>query len=99
MLDLDNPEHVELLCDIDERRADKHSSRTRVLSVFIAMAIVFGLWVIPGYWDLRGSVYPGLPLFADQWGFMILIALTLWKVFERLAPRPRFPYARARVIK
>lgn len=92
VLDLDNAQHVELLRDIDDRRREKHSGRARILSVFIAMAFVVALWMIPGYWSLRGDVYPGLPLFADQWGLMIVIALGLWKLLERLAPKPRFPY-------
>lgn len=92
VLDLDNPQHVELLRDIDFRRRDKHSGRVRMLSVVIGMAVIFGAWMIPGYWSLRGTIYPGLPLFADQWAFMIIIALVLWKLLERLAPKPRFPY-------
>lgn len=92
VLALDNEQHVELLRDIDERRRERHSARVRIFSVIVAMAIVFGLWLVPGYWGLRGSVFPGLPLFADQWGLMIIIALVLWKLLERLAPKPRFPY-------
>lgn len=92
MLDLANEQHVELLRDIDRRRRDKHSDRCRLLAVGISLAIVFTLWLTPGYWSLRGRYYPGLPLLADQFFFMIVIALGVWKLLERRAPKPRFPY-------
>jgi len=92
MLDLANEQHVELLRDIDHRRRDKHSDRTRLLAVGISLAVVFGLWLVPGYWSWRGVAYPGLPFFADQWFFMIVIALGVWKLLGRTAPKPRFPY-------
>lgn len=92
MLDLANERHVELLRDIDRRRRDKHTDRVRIISVLAAMAIVFALWLVPGYWHWRGRYYPGLPLLADQFAFMILIALGISKLLERRAPRSRFPY-------
>ena len=92
LLDLDDPRHVELLRDIDRRRRDKHTDRVRVLSVGIAMAIVFAAWLVPGYWKLRGTIYPGVPLFADQFAFMILIALGVSKLLAKTAPKSKFPY-------
>ncbi len=92
MLDLGNARHVELLRDIDRRRLDKHADRVRIISVVIAIAIVFALWLVPGYWSVRGRYYPGLPLLADQFIYMILIALGISKLLARTAPRPKFPY-------
>ncbi len=92
MLDLANEQHVELLRDIDRRRIDKHSDRSRLIAVAISLAIMFTLWLVPGYWSLRGVYYPGLPFIADQFFFMIVIALGAWKLLERAAPKPRFPY-------
>ncbi|HEY5946108.1 MAG TPA: hypothetical protein VIV40_11485 [Kofleriaceae bacterium] len=92
ILDLDNARHVELLRDIDRRRRDKRVDRVRVASVGFSMLIVFALWLVPGYWSVRGVYYPGLPLFADQFAFMILIALGMSKLLEKTAPPSRFPY-------
>lgn len=92
LLDLANARHVELLHDIDRRRRDKRNDRVRLASVGLAMAIVFALWLVPGYWHLRGRVYPGLPLLADQFALMIALAYGLSKLLERLAPRSKFPY-------
>jgi hypothetical protein len=92
MLDLTNARHVELLRDIDRRRRDKHTDRVRIIAVVVSMAIVFALWLVPGYWSVRGTYYPGLPLLADQFAFMILIAIGISKLLEKRAPRPKFPY-------
>jgi hypothetical protein len=92
LLDLDNARHVELLHDIERRRRDKYNDRARLGSVAISMAIVFGFWLIPGYWSARGTIYPGLPLLADQFALMIAIAFGVSKLLERFAPRSKFPY-------
>ena len=92
LLDLDNERHVELLRDIDRRRRDKHTDRVRIISVGISLAIVFALWLVPGYWKARGLYYPGLPLLADQFFFMIVIALGISKLLARTAPASKFPY-------
>jgi hypothetical protein len=47
---------------------------------------------VPGYWSLRGVYYPGLPFIADQFIFMILIALGLSKLLAKTAPPSKFPY-------
>ncbi len=48
--------------------------------------------MVPGYWSLRGTMYPGLPMFIDQWLFMALIGHGLSKLLEKLYSKPRFPY-------
>lgn len=92
ILDLTNPRHVELLHDIDRRRRDKRNDRVRLASVGFAMLTVFALWLVPGYWDLRGTVYPGLPLLADQFAIMIALAFGMSKLLEKTAPPSKFPY-------
>jgi hypothetical protein len=92
LLELANPRHVELLRDIDRRRLDKHTDRVRMASVAISMLVVGGLWLVPGYWSARGRWYPGLPLLADQFAFMIALAYGVSKLLERTAPRSKFPY-------
>jgi hypothetical protein len=92
LLDLDNPRHVELLRDIDHRRSDKRNDRVRLASVAISMTIVFALWLVPGYWSVRGKYYPGLPLLADQFALMIAIAYGVSKLLEKTAPPSKFPY-------
>lgn len=92
MLDLGNERHVELLREIDRRRRDKRTDRVRVASVGLSLLIVFALWLVPGYWSLRGTHYPGLPLLADQFFFMIVLALGISKLLEKTAPPSKFPF-------
>ena len=83
---------VELLRDIDRRRLDKRNDRVRIASVAFGMLVVFALWLMPGYWKARSVYYPGLPLFADQFAFMIVLALGMSKLLEKTAPPSKFPY-------
>ena len=92
MLDLGNDRHVELLRDIDRRRRDKRTDRVRLASVGFSLIIVFALWLVPGYWSVRGHYYPGLPFLADQFFFMIVLALGISKLLEKTAPPSKFPY-------
>lgn len=84
----------ELMRDVDLRHGLRWEGRLRFLGVAVGMAAIFGLWLVPGYWDLRGKLYPGLPLFADQWAFMALIAFGVIKVCEKRLVKKRFPYLR-----
>ncbi len=93
-LDLGDVNVCELMRDVDARLADRRESRLRFLGVIAGMAIVFGLWAIPGYWSMRGIIYPGLPLLIDQWVLMALIALGIVKGCERVFATKRFPYLR-----
>jgi len=81
----------ELMRDVDRRLADRREGRLRFAGVAIGMATIFTLWAVPGYWSMRGTLYPGLPLLFDQWIFMALIGLAIVKLGGRLG-RPRFPY-------
>lgn len=91
VLQLDNPQHVDLLRDIDMRRMDKHEARVRMLSVGIAMIAVIALWFVPGFWSARERGF-AMPFLADQWFLMIMIALGLTFALKRTAPKRRFPY-------
>jgi hypothetical protein len=84
----------ELMRDVDMRLADRREGRLRFLGVGVGMAIVFALWMVPGYWGLRGTLYPGLPLFVDQWFLMAVIAMGVIKGGEKLFFKKRFPYLR-----
>ena len=92
LLSLGKSDTLDLMLDIEQRLTDRRAARIRIGSVVVALAVVFGLWMVPGYWGLRGRVYPGLPFFADQWFFMILIGLGLSKLLEHKLARRRFPY-------
>ena len=91
LLDLGNMRHRDLLRDIDRRKLDKHNDRSLKLAVAIAMAIVIGMWFIPGYWSFRMQAI-ALPLLIDQWAIMIVFALGIQKVIERAAPKKKFPW-------
>jgi hypothetical protein len=82
----------ELMHDVDLRIGDRREARLRFLGVGIGMVTVFALWLVPGYWSLRGTLYPGLPLFADQWLLMAVIGLIVLKGGEWLLKKRRFPY-------
>lgn len=82
----------ELMHDVDLRLRDQRETRARFMGVILGMAVIFSLWMVPGYWDARGRVYPGLPMFIDQWIFMALIGLLASKLLVKYLGRPRFPY-------
>lgn len=82
----------DLMRDVDMRLGDRREGRLRFLGVGIGMAIIFGLWTVPAYWSLRGTIYPGLPLLVDQWALMALIAFGVIKGGEKLFFKKRFPY-------
>ena len=91
-LDTRDEQVRELMRDVEDRLTRQRESRFRFLGMLVAMALIFCGWMIPGYWGLRGRLYPGLPIFADQWIFMALIGLGLSKLLEKYAGRRRFPY-------
>ena len=93
-LDLRDEKVRELMYDVDLRLASRREGRFRMIGVVVGMATIFGLWLVPGYWGLRGHAYPGLPMFIDQWIFMALIGLGLSKLLEKKLARRRFPYLR-----
>jgi hypothetical protein len=82
----------DLMYDVDLRLAQRREGRFRMIGVIVGMAVIFGLWMVPGYWPLRGRLYPGLPIFADQWIFMAIIGLLVAKVLEKKLSKKRFPY-------
>ena len=82
----------ELMYDVDLRLQQKAEGRARVAGVVVGCALIFGLWLVPGWWSARGSWYPGLPLFADQWFFMAVIGFGVSKVLEKKLWKKRFPY-------
>jgi len=91
-LDTRDEQVRELMRDVDERLARQREGRFRFLGVLVAMTVVFIAWMIPGYWNARGRIYPGLPMFADQWILMALIGLGLSSLLTRYVGRKRFPY-------
>jgi hypothetical protein len=82
----------DFLDEIEMRLRDTREGRIRAASVIGGMGLVFLLWFIPGYGDLRGSAYPGLPLFADQVIFMIAAALGIHFTLDRVFTKKKFPY-------
>lgn len=91
-LDMNDPKVRELMYDVDLRLAQRREARFRLIGVAVGMVIVFGLWLVPGYWAARGTLYPGLPLFIDQWALMAGIGFGTAKLLEKLYSKKRFPY-------
>ena len=48
----------ELMRDIDQRLHDRRETLSRWLGVVVGVGVIFALWLVPGYWSLRGTVYP-----------------------------------------
>ena len=82
----------ELMRDIDIRLGDKREAIVRWAGVGIGCGVIFACWLIPGYWGLRGRLYPGLPFLFDQWALMILLAFGVIKLAGRFKSPKRFPY-------
>lgn len=93
-LDAQDEKVRELMRDVDLRLSLRREGRIRVVGVAVGMIVVIALWMVPGYWDLRGRVYPGLPLLADQWMLMAAIAFGVIKLVEAKLVHKRFPYLR-----
>ncbi len=91
-LDARKEQTRELMYDVDLRIMQKAETRARMIGVFIGCGVIFARWLVPGYWGLRGTVYPGLPFFADQWAAMAVIGFGVMKVLEKRLAKKRFPY-------
>nr|HEX4312888.1 hypothetical protein [Kofleriaceae bacterium] len=81
----------ELMHDVDERLRRTRETHARFVGVLIGMFVVFGLWMIPAYWDLE-EIIRG-PGFIDQWALMAAIGYGVMKLLAR-GGRKRFPYLR-----
>jgi hypothetical protein len=91
-VDLRQPDVRLLLEDIEDRQRDGRDRRRTWIAVAVAMVVVIGLWLVPGWWQLRGRLYPGLPFFMDQWAIMVLVALLTRWALARRPYRARFPF-------
>jgi ribosomal protein L40E len=93
LLDARKEEVRALMADVDMRLGDRREAKIRWISVIVAIAIVVGAWMVPGYWSLRGTLYPGIPFLLDQWILMAGLGFGLLKLLERVFAAPRrFPY-------
>jgi hypothetical protein len=82
----------ELMYDVDLRIMQKSETRARLIGVAIGIGTIVGLWLVPGYWSMRGSLYPGIPFLLDQWFFMAVIGVVVSKLLEKRLAKKRFPY-------
>ena len=82
----------DFLEEIESRLRDQREGRIRTASVIGGMGLVIAAWFVPGYADLRGTAYPGLPIFADQVIFMIVLALGIHWGLDRTFAGKRFPW-------
>jgi hypothetical protein len=80
----------ELMRDVDLRRAMRLEGRCRFVGVIVGMVVVFGLWLVPHYWDYEQLI--ALPFLADQWILMAAIGFGVMKLLESMLDKKRFPY-------
>ena len=81
----------ELMRDVEQELRVKRENRGRLVGVLVGMFVVFGLWLVPGYWDVEELVRA--PAFFDQWALMAAIGFGVMFALSRRAPK-RFPYLR-----
>jgi hypothetical protein len=91
LVDLSSVRETEYLRKLDRERRDRYGNRARVGSAVVSMAIVIAIWFIPGFWAARRQGF-ALPLLIDQLLIMIAVAFVVMKVFDRYAPKTKFPY-------
>ncbi|HET9623571.1 MAG TPA: hypothetical protein VFP84_19500 [Kofleriaceae bacterium] len=88
-LDLREPRVCLLMRDVERRLEDRRQGRFRMIGVLFGMAVVFGMWTLPGYWEARSMTF-ALPVLLDQWIYMAAVGLgTAW-LLKRIFGRPRF---------
>lgn len=92
VLDANKEEVRGLMADVELRLGDRREARLRWGGVILAISIVVFAWTIPGYWQVRGDAYPGLPFLLDQWLFMTVLGFGFLKLGERVFTHKRFPY-------
>jgi hypothetical protein len=82
----------DFLRDVEMRIERKRADRIRMVSVVIALAIIFSLLTTEFWWELRRATI-GLPMLFDQWIYAGLIAAGLMKLAENhYADKKRFPF-------
>jgi hypothetical protein len=55
------------------------------VGVVVGMIIVFGLWCIPGFWDVRARFF-AIPLLIDQIVLMAAIAYGIGQLLDKILP-------------
>ncbi|MGE0546399.1 MAG: hypothetical protein AB7O24_24710 [Kofleriaceae bacterium] len=93
-LDMRDPQVRTFMRDTERRLHDQRAGKLRMAGLLLGMAVVFALWLIPGYDRLRLQVF-ALPVLMDQFILAAAAGLGLSKLLERRFARPRFPYLRA----
>src|SRR5262245_42009298 len=53
--------------EVERGLAERRTRTYGLIGAICGMALIVGLWTVPGYWHARGRSYPGLPLLFDQW--------------------------------
>ena len=91
-LDLRRPDTRYFLEELELREERKREDRLRWIGVATGIAVVIGIWMIPGYGALRRKIM-ALPLFLDQLILMVAVSAGIILLLEKLFRKPsRFPY-------
>ncbi len=89
--DLRNPETLTFLQDLRTRALDRRETILRWVGVGCGIALVLGLWFIPGFWAARRRAF-AIPFLFDQWVLMGALAYGIGLLLDKLLPN-RAPYA------
>jgi hypothetical protein len=87
MLDARDDKTIDLVRDVEQRLAHTAETRSRWIGVVVGMAVIFALWLVPGYWVIQRAF--ALPFYFDQWLLMACIGFGVMVLLRKLH-RPRF---------
>jgi hypothetical protein len=93
MYDLRSQRMRELLSERQDRLVHERDARVNKLCALAGVVIVvLAAKFVPGYWKLRGDIYPGLPFFIDQLLLMAGVGLVARFAIDRIMPQPPFGF-------
>ena len=85
LLDCAREDVRQLVDDINSRKRGAHEQRMLWVSIAAAFVLMFAIWSIPGYWQLRRYLFQ-LPLLIDQQLMLLGLSFLFVKLSRKLFP-------------